>query len=71
MIKTEKVYAVTFMQYTNCLNDTVSTNNDDWTKSEYLNIGKETFLVKESDLDKYKKFGNGYKTLIFVGNIAI
>ena len=71
MIKTEKVYAVTFMRYTNAMRDTVRDDSADWTKSEYLTVGSEAFLVKESELDIYRKFGEGYRTINFVGNIAI
>lgn len=75
MIKTEKVYSVTFMQYTNYMKDTVS----DWDgvsdatfgSAEYLNIGKGSFLVRESELEKYRKFGQGYRDVHFVGNIEI
>lgn len=67
----EKVYAVEFMAYTNCLNDTVS----DWDgvssftgNEKYLTVkGPKVFLVKESDLDKYRKYGQGYKNLTCIG----
>lgn len=67
----EKVYAVEFMSYTNCLRDTVS----DWNgissftgKEKYLTVkGPNEFLVKESDLEKYRKYGQGYKNIRFVG----
>ena len=67
----EKVYAVDFMAYTNCLNDTVS----DWDgvssftgKEKYLTVkGPKVFLVKESDLEKYSKYGQGYKNLTCIG----
>ena len=69
-MKLEKVYAVTFMQYTNCLNDTVSDNNKDWTKLRYLNVG-HNFLIKESDIEKYRVYGNGYRSLTFIGEIEV
>ena len=68
-----KVYEVEFMSYTNCLNDTVSTYP---TKSEdedieYLDVSGYPFLVKEDDLSYYSKFGGGYKSITFVGNMYI
>ena len=67
----EKVYAVEFMSYTNYLKDTVS----DWDgissftgNEKYLNVkGPHQFLVKEADLEKYRKYGQGYNKITFVG----
>lgn len=59
----EKVYKVKFMRY-NCLGDTVCDNNDN-----VLYIGDSTLIIKESDLTKYMKYGNGFKTVEFVGNM--
>ena len=73
-MKLEKVYVVEFMKYTNCMNDTVSDwdgVSDTLKTSKYLDIGKEPFLVRESDLPKYQKFGGGYRTVNFIGNIEI
>lgn len=69
-MKLEKVYAVTFMQYTNFMNDTVSDNNKDWSKLNYLNVG-QNFLIKESDIEKYRVYGGGYRSLTFVGEIEV
>ena len=66
----EKVYSVEFLEYTNCLNDTVSDGNKDIGKTKYIHVGRH-FLVKESDIPKYQKFGKGYKSLIFVGEIEV
>ena len=73
MAKIEKVYAAEFMTYTNCLRNTVSNykEGDPIESVKYLNVGVGTFLVKESDIDKYRKFGDGYKSLMFVGNIEV
>lgn len=62
----EKIYAVTFMSYTNCFNNTV------WNEDEgkYLMVGKE-FLVKESDLPKYQKYGDGYREVMYVGSMEV
>lgn len=69
----EKVYSVKFMRYTNACNDTVSDQANDFTsdigRTQYLHIGREPFLVKESELDKYSKFGGGFRSITFVGNM--
>lgn len=62
----EKVYEVEFMQYTNCMRDTVWNKKTD----KYLDVGKESFLIKESEFDKYKEYGNGFRIVKFVGNIG-
>lgn len=73
-IKLEKVYKVTYMLYTNVMRDTVS----DWdgkghslADCEYLDVGKEPFLLRESQLEQYRKFGGGYRNIEFVGQIPI
>ena len=65
----EKVYEVEFMKYTNCMNDTVCDNNEELGKEKYIHVGREPFLIKESEFDKYKKFGNGFRIVRFVGNM--
>lgn len=62
----EKIYEVEFMQYTNCMKDTVWNEKS----NKYLNVGKEPFLIKESEFDKYKEYGNGFRIVKFVGNIG-
>lgn len=69
-MKLEKVYAVTFMKYTNCMNDTVNDMNNDYRKLNYLNVG-HNFLIKESDIEKYRVYGGGYRSLTFVGEIEV
>lgn len=75
-MKLEKVYAVEFMEYTNCLNDTVS----DWdgespfeigNNTNYINVGRNNFLVRESELEFYRKFGQGFKSITFIGNMRV
>ena len=69
----EKIYLAEFISYTNALHDTVS----DWDgkgtpsigKIKYLNLGKHCTLVKESDLEKYRKYGQGYKKITFLGTL--
>lgn len=65
----EKVYKVEFMEYTNCMRDTVSNQEMEIGNRKYLTVGKEPFLVKESELDKYRAWGNGFRHIEFVGNI--
>ena len=75
MTKLEKVYKVDFMAYINVLHDTVS----DWDgvskitgNEKYLTVkAPNEFLVKESDLEKYRKFGQGYNKITFVGWMEI
>ena len=38
-------------------------------KGQYLTVGREPFLIKESEFDKYMKYGNGFRVVRFVGNI--
>lgn len=66
-MKRHKVYAVDFIQYTNCMCDTVWNEETD----EYLDVGKGTFLIFEEDIDKYRKFGRGIKTLTYVGDMLL
>ena len=70
----EKVYAVEFMVYTNCLNDTVSDWDGKGSPSlkdiKYLAVG-HNFLIKESEIEKYRKFGQGYRNLKFVGELIL
>ena len=70
----EKVYHVEFMEYTNITRRTVAkyTPNPKTgvPHSEYLDVGSD-FLIKESDIEKYKEFGKGYKSLIFAGYIEV
>lgn len=71
-MKKEKVYHAEFMEYTNTTKNTVAKYGPDKFKdTEYLNVGPDPFLVKESDIDKYKGFGGGYKVLMFVGFIEV
>lgn len=67
----EKVYEVKFMQYTNCMNDTVSDDEKELGKGNYLSVGREPFLIKESDFPKYQKYGGGFRIIKFVGNIEV
>lgn len=60
----EKVYAIEFISYTNYSKTSVYNEK----KHEYLDVPTDSsFLVKESDLDKYRDYGKGYKSVILVG----
>lgn len=60
----EKIYAVEFVDYTNCCRTAVRCEETD----EYLHIDPDLpFLIRESDIEKYRKFGKGYKSLELVG----
>lgn len=65
----EKIYEIEFMSYTNCMKDTVSNMANEIKDTKYINVGKEPFLIKESDFDKYMKYGGGFRVVKFVGNI--
>ena len=71
MINVEKVYEVEFMQYTNCMRDTVCDEEKELGKGQYLHVGKEPFLIKESDFPKYQKYGGGFRIVRFVRNIEV
>ena len=71
-MRTEKVYAVEFMSYTNSMENTVSDkSNCKSGKITYLDVGVEPFLITESQMEFYSKFGGGFRSLSFVGNISV
>jgi hypothetical protein len=65
----EKLYKVTFIEYTNYSRDTVCCYNDD--ESSTLYADAEDLIIKESDLKYWTKFGKGLEKLDFVGNLRI
>lgn len=67
----EKIYRVQFMQHTNHMRDTVSSKNKEIGDMKYIKIGNESFLVRESELEKYREYGDGYRSIEFVGNMII
>lgn len=67
----EKVYEVEFMNYTNCMRDTVSNDEKEIGNMKYIDVGKEPFLIRESEFDKYMKYGGGFRIVRFVGNIIL
>ena len=63
-----RIYAVTFLEYTNALRDCVSYNpTREIGKAEYIDTEQGTgkILVSETNIDRIKKFG--IKDLTFVG----
>ena len=70
-MKRIKIYSVVFVEYTNCLRDTVSTNEEDLGKVEYLEIPKTGLLIREDELDEYKKYGQGFKSITLVGEMYV
>ena len=72
MSKLEKVYSVEFMDYTDSLKDHVcdySTIQHQY--PDMLKVTRDPFLIKESDLMKFNKFGNGYRNIKLVGVMYI
>jgi hypothetical protein len=53
------------------MNDTVSDDEKELGKGKYLSVGREPFLIKESDFPKYQKYGGGFRIVKFVGNIEV
>ena len=70
-MKRIKIYSVVFVEYTNCLQDTVSTGEEDLAKIKYLTIPKTGLLVREDELDEYKKYGQGFKSTTLVGEMYV
>lgn len=64
----EKIYEVEFIEYTNCFKEAVS-DGADLGNVKYIHVNKEPFLIKESEFDKYMKFGKGFRIVKFVGNM--
>ena len=63
-----RIYAATFLEYTNALRDCVSYNpTREIGKAEYIYTEQDTgkILVSETNIDRIKKFG--IKDLTFVG----
>ena len=67
----EKVYEIEFMSYTNCLKNTISDHAKEIGNMKYIHVGHEPFLVRESELEKYRAWGDGFRIVRFVGNIII
>ena len=60
----EKIYAIEFMEYTNWEKICVYNEKTD----SYISLShKGPLLVRESDLSKYQDYGNGIKSIEYVG----
>ena len=70
-MKRIKIYSVVFVEYTNCLRDIVRTNEEDLGNVEYLEIPKTGLLIREDELDEYKKYGQGFKSTTLVGEMYV
>lgn len=65
--KLVKLYSVEFIEYTNATYDTV-TNKD----GQYLDVKVENggdFIIREDEIDFYKPFGKGFRSLNYVGRM--
>lgn len=72
-MKTEKIYEVEFMIYnTSYSHDAVSSNPGEVKKdTKYLDTSASPFLVRESDLHIFQKYGGGFRNLRYVGTLHI
>ena len=53
----ERIYAVEFNTYTNCMRDTVSDGNKNIGETKYISLPKDVpFLIRESELLEYAKY---------------
>jgi hypothetical protein len=60
----EKLYSVSFIEYTNYSKDTV------WSEELDKHEHASDLVIKESDLDYWRKFGKGIESLKFVGYLG-
>lgn len=62
---TTKLYKVEFNKYTSWSNDCVFNELEDI----YLNIPLGGLVIKEYEFERYSKFGDGFKSLTFIGTL--
>lgn len=68
----EKIYEITFNRYTNALRNTVSDSNPDIAKIKYIKLPDNVpFLVRESALPYYSRYGDGISVAKCVGELDI
>lgn len=68
----ERIYRVTFNNYTNSSHNTVSLRilNDDGADYDYIHLADDgSLLIRESQFDLIKDYGQGIKTMEFVGRL--
>lgn len=58
-----KLYKVTFINYTNPLKNAVKDSDNN-----YIDTSKP-LIIKETDIEKIMKYGNGIKELEYVGDL--
>lgn len=58
-----KIYEVEFLNYTDVTKTTVYSE----LYKQYVDVGKEPFLISEDQMEYYQQFGGGFRNLIFVG----
>lgn len=59
------VYEIEFMEYTNAMRNTVHSKKH----KKYIDVNREGFIARESDLDYLKEFGKGFRKLRFLGEL--
>jgi hypothetical protein len=62
-----KLYKVVFRKYINSLRNCVSSETAGNPYCEYLDTPDSCLIVEEDDLDALRKYGEGLKTVEFVG----
>jgi len=60
----EKLYKVTFITYTNYSNDTVYNRELD------IYTAAKEVVIKESEIEYWRNFGDGIESLMFVGYLV-
>jgi len=68
----EKIYAVSFLEFSDVLHRTVSDRPPDaelGARHTYIDLSNGPLLVRESELDYYRKFGGGYDSIKYVGKL--
>ena len=66
----EKIYAVEFMKYSNFTHEKVRKHVPTLESDEYIDVGGKQFLIRESDIEYYRQFGEGFRSLTFVGYLG-
>lgn len=64
----EKIYEVEFINYTTEGKYAVK-GFDEHGNQKNVHVGEEPFLIRESEFEKYRKWGNGFRVIRFVGNL--
>lgn len=62
-----KIYKVEFLEFTNCLRDTVTDSKNE----RYFEIPKSGFVIREDDIEYFKNIGGGFKRIECVGELVL